>query len=156
VSEGSSADPSEAVLQTAKPLRDWIRLPDPWAHYFLIGRRPSGQSGKPSSAFGVMFEVVELFEGFEVRKADAPVEEGLLPIGDSEDGRWKLFVDGLLQENRERYFGDSFSLKYAPSSAVIEQLLSLNKELCDRDNLDDCDRYSTGVKGFSPGLKSSG
>lgn len=144
VSEDSSTEPSEAAVQAAKPLKDWIRLPDPWANYFLIGRRPSGQSENASRPFGVMFEVVELFEGFEVRKSDAPIEEGLLPIGDSEDGVWKLFVDGFLQENRERFFADAFSLKYAPGSAAIVELLSLKKELCDRDNLDDCKRYLEG------------
>jgi hypothetical protein len=124
----ATLDAYKAAADRADPLFDDtlpVRLPQPWARYLQIRRRPVALPGERPCAYRVWFEVHPVYESFVARPIDpaAPPPQGAagqpVPIGETKHGTWQLLVQPWSMSDRASFLTSPRPL-YTPPADLIE------------------------------------
>jgi hypothetical protein len=126
-----------------------VQLPDPWASFFYIEREPFeswDESGGQLCHYRVCFSVSELSEQFIIvqstrsepaRGQPQDSEDALIPLAgiEGEETNFIIKVPSSEYEWRKTRFGvsDATKPKYPLSRQVVEELLEVNKRICNSD-----------------------
>ena len=91
----------------------------------------TGTAGHQTEKPDLPEESIDHTTAYRWECADDEEQIHLLPIGDVEAGRWKLFVEPWMAENRSKIYGEEYiGPKYKLTSTIIEKLLTISKHDC--------------------------